>query len=244
MRMPKVHGVIHRRLLVNFRIDAEVMQRALPAPFRPKLYGGYAVAGICLIRLEDIRPRGFPRLLGVSSENAAHRVAVVWDSEEETREGVFIPRRDSGSLLNYVAGGRVFPGEHHRARFNVSDDGNHVDLEMESADRKVRVEVRGTTASALPTSSVFPRLDEASNFFKAGSLGYSAKREGHSLDGITLHTPTWSVAPFEIEHVYSSYFSNPEWFPPGSVKFDCALVMRDVLHEWRAADEMYVDRAG
>ena len=242
--MPEVHGIIRRRLLVNFRVDAEVMQRALPSPFRPKLYGGYAVAGICLIRLENIRPRRFPRLLGVSSENAAHRVAVVWDSGEATREGVFIPRRDSGSLLNYVAGGRIFPGEHHRARFNVSDDGNHLALVMESADRKVRVEVRGTTASALPATSVFPLLGEASDFFKAGSLGYSATHEARRLDGISLHTPNWSVAPFEIEHVYSSYFSNPELFPSGTVKFDCALVMRDVAHEWRAADEMYVDRVG
>ena len=34
MRLPKVHGTIKRRLLVNFPIDPEVMQRHLPAPFR------------------------------------------------------------------------------------------------------------------------------------------------------------------------------------------------------------------
>jgi len=30
----------------------------------------------CLIRLKDIRPRFFPSFLGISSENAAHRIAV------------------------------------------------------------------------------------------------------------------------------------------------------------------------
>ena len=44
MRLPKVHGVIRRRLLVNFRVDPEVIARQFPAPFRPKLYRDTAIA--------------------------------------------------------------------------------------------------------------------------------------------------------------------------------------------------------
>ena len=118
MRLPKVHGVIRRRLLVNFRADAAVVATILPPPFRPKLHDGVAIIGICLIRLEEIRPKGFPRLAGLASENAAHRIAVVWDDDAGTpREGVYIPRRDTGSLVNHLAGRRLFPGEHHRATF-------------------------------------------------------------------------------------------------------------------------------
>jgi hypothetical protein len=43
MQLPKVHGLIRRRLLVNFRVDAEVMSRFLPPPFRPKLHCGHAI---------------------------------------------------------------------------------------------------------------------------------------------------------------------------------------------------------
>ena len=96
MQMPKVHGVIRRRLLVNFRVEPALMQRNLPAPFRPKLHDGHAVAGICLIRLEEIRPKRFPRVVGLSSENAAHRVAVVWEDADGPHEGVYIPRRERG----------------------------------------------------------------------------------------------------------------------------------------------------
>ena len=32
MKVPKVHGVIGRRLLVNFRVEPEVIQRQLPDP--------------------------------------------------------------------------------------------------------------------------------------------------------------------------------------------------------------------
>ena len=47
----------------------------LPAPFRPALVQGYGLAGICLIRLGGVRPASFPGSFGLTSENAAHRVA-------------------------------------------------------------------------------------------------------------------------------------------------------------------------
>lgn len=109
LQLPQIEGIIRRRLLVNFRVEPEVIQRQLPARFRPKLHAGSAVAGVCLIRLEEIRPAGFPGLLGVSSENAAHRIAVVWEENGEPREGVYIPRRDSGSVTIGWPGAGSFP---------------------------------------------------------------------------------------------------------------------------------------
>ncbi len=240
MRLPRVHGIIRRRLLVNFRIDPLVAQRQLPQPFRPKLHAGFAVGGICLIRLEGIRPRRFPQMLGLSSENAAHRFAVVWNDTDGEHEGVYIPRRDSSSLLNQLAGGRLFPGEHHRARFDIDDDGNRVRLEMVSSDHAVAVRVSASVVSELPAGSIFGTLADASAFFEPGSLGYSATASGHMLDGIVLRTTTWEVQPLRIESVESSYFSNQKLFPAGSIAFDCALIMRNIAHEWESAAAMYV----
>ena len=55
------------------------------------------MAGICLIRLRHIRPRVLPWWMGISSENAAHRIAVQWESEGQVREGVYVVRRDTSS---------------------------------------------------------------------------------------------------------------------------------------------------
>ncbi|MDQ3009459.1 MAG: DUF2071 domain-containing protein [Acidobacteriota bacterium] len=77
MKLPAIEGIIRRRILVNYRVSPEVIQRLLPSRFRPKLYAGYAVAGICLIRLEHMRPQNLPAVVGISSENAAHRIAML-----------------------------------------------------------------------------------------------------------------------------------------------------------------------
>jgi hypothetical protein len=41
--------------------------------------------------------------------------------------------------------------------------------------------------------------------------------------------------------VYSSYFADKALFPAGSITFDCALLMRDIAHEWQAAADMQVE---
>lgn len=242
MNIPKVHGVIRRRILVNFRVDPEVIQRILPSPFRPKLHRGSAIAGICLIRLEEIRPKRFPKLVGISSENAAHRIAVVWDDPDGTpREGVYIPRRDTDSLFNHLAGGRLFPGEHQRAHFDVRDSHDRIELAMKSADGAVEVQVAARVAASLPSTSSFANVGEASAFFESGSLGYSATASGKRMDGLVLKTLNWEVSPLAVERVESSFFRDESRFPRGSVAFDCALLMRNIVHEWHAASELYAD---
>jgi hypothetical protein len=196
--------------------------------------------GICLIRLEQIRPAGLPRMLGLSSENAAHRIAVEWtDPAGIQREGVYIPRRDTGSFLNRVAGGRVFPGEHHPARFSVLDIGGHIELSMRSLDETMSVRVVGDEADEWPGSSCFGSLAEASAFFEGGSLGYSSTRDGDRLDGLLLRTLDWRIRALSVSEVQSSFFADRERFPEGSTEFDHALVMRDIRHEWHKAEDLY-----
>jgi len=236
MKIPVLKGVIKRRMLINFRVDPKVMQRLLPAPFRPKLHNGYAVAGICLIRLEHVRPDGFPAFVGASSENAAHRVAIKWDDSSGTpREAVFIVRRDTNSLVNHVTGGRIFSGEHHLADIHVSDDEHKVDFSMQSRDRSVSIRVRGFDAGVLPSNSCFASIQDSSRFFEAGSLGYSVTTDPRRLDGLELRTSGWTVRALAIEDIASSYFADTTFFPNGSAEFDHALIMRDIDHEWHHA---------
>lgn len=238
MRIPMIEGVIRRRILVNYRVDAEVAARMVPEPFRPKLHHGHAIAGVCLIRLEDIRPRLVPRAFGVSSENAAHRIAVEWDEDGVTHEGVYVPRRDSSSLVNHVLGGRVFSGEHHRARFRVEDDGVNITLHMVARDGGVEVEVAARPAQELPPTSVFRSVAEASAFFERGSLGYSATHDRQRFDGLVLVTNQWKVAPLAVVTARSSFFEDERLFPPGSAKLDHALIMRDIEHAWVSAPDL------
>ncbi len=199
-QLPLVTGTIERRILVNFRCHPDALAKILPAPFRPKLISGWGMAGICLIRLAGIRPGFLPAALGLSSENAAHRIAVEWDEHDRTHEGVFIPRRDTGAVINRLAGGRLFPGVHHSATFRVLESGDSYKIEIGSRDGEVFVRVKARITERLPRNSIFRSLAVASEFFQAGALGWSARSAKDEFDGLELRCHKWRMA---IERIIS-----------------------------------------
>jgi hypothetical protein len=232
MRIPVIRGVIDRRILVNYHVDPSVLRPLLPAAFRPKVTHGVGMVGICLIRLKGVRPTFWPSWLGISSENAAHRTAVEWDDQGTVREGVYVRRRDTNSWLNSLAGGRLFPGIHHHGRFAVKESADHFEVALQSDDGVTSLSVRGRRMDQLPGSSVFGSLAEASAFFQAGSLGYSATPDPKRFQGLELRCRNWLVEPLAVEEVHSSFFEDESQFPKGSIEFDCALLMRGIEHEW------------
>jgi Uncharacterized conserved protein (COG2071) len=241
MRIPVIHGVIDRRILVNYRVAPDVLAPLLPAPFRPKLHRGHGMVGICLIRLRGVRPQSLPSWLGISSENAAHRTAVEWDEGGHVREAVYVRRRDTSSWLNAVAGGRVFPGIHSHAKFSVKEIETHFEVMLRSDDGVTSVSVVGDVTANVPATSVFESLAEASAFFQAGSLGYSATPDPQKFQGLELRCHRWQVEPLSVSSVQSSFFDDRAVFPAGSIEFDCALLMRGIEHEWHGRSDLCCD---
>lgn len=238
MKIPVVRGIIDRRILVNYRVDPAVLAAILPSPFRPKIVHGFGMVGICLIRLKSIRPVPLPAWMGISSENAAHRSAVEWDDNGTTREGVYVRRRDTSLRLNAWAGGRIFPGVHHHAQFTVEESTDRFHVAVLSGDGETRMEVRSHLAETLPSSSLFGSVEEASEFFQAGSLGYSATSHASRFQGLQLKCLNWQVQPLAVEEVRSSFFDEETLFPKGSIHFDNALLMRGIEHEWHGQPDL------
>lgn len=238
MRMPVISGTIDRRILLSYRVDPEMLARQLPAMFRPRLHRGRAIVGLCLIRLRHVRPKMLPAWLGLSSENIAHRAAVEWDTPDGPRNGVFIWRRDSDSRLNQWAGGRVFPGVHGRAAFDVREGEGRHEITVTDASQRSLVKLAGVVAGQMPPNSVFDCVDDASHFFQQGAVGYSPGTHSGHWDGIRLDCQSWQVTPLAIEYATSEYFDDPAIWPPGSIELDSALLMTAIEHEWHAESEL------
>lgn len=221
-----LQGTIERRLLINFRVDPDVARQLVPSGLRPRLVNGFAVAGICMIRLGALRPIGMPARVGWRGENAAHRIAVEWDEHDRVSSGVYIPIRHSGSRLPVFIGGRLFPGVHQRAQFTVDETLHHSKLTLTSDATRVDAAVEDTDAWS---SELFSTLDEASEFFRDGATGWSPTRQRSSLEGLHLRTRDWRVTPMRAHRVVSSYFNA---LPRGTATLDNVLVMRNTESTW------------
>jgi len=238
VKHPSLTGEVERRLLINYRVDPAVIAAVLPPVFRPVLVNGFSVAGICLIRLGGMRPAGLPRWVGLGSENAAHRIAVEWDGPDGPQSGVYIPRRDSDSWVNVAVGGRLYPGVHHLASFDVAESRSELRVGFAARDGSAAVKVAVRVEERLVGSALFADTAAASAFFEGGALGFSATRDPDRFDGLALETNAWQVEPASVVEARSSFFDDASRFPAGSAEIDCALVMRRVPVTWRALESL------
>lgn len=234
--LPVLKGLISRRVLLNFRTDPDVVRKLLPKPFEPQVVHGSAIVGVCLIRMEELRPSGLPPQVGLASENMAHRVAVRYPENGETKTGVFIWRRETDQRLVQLFGGRLFPGVHHGATFTVRDDpgdaAGAIAMDVKSGDGTTDVAFSAREASSWSTPSRFADLKEACAFFAQGDCGFSCTRDGDAVEGMQLRIANWSARPLTVELQKAAFYLDNPQFPRGSVEFDCGLLMRAVPHEW------------
>jgi hypothetical protein len=228
--LPVLEGTIARRVLLNFRVDSDVARRLLPAPLKPVLQHGYAVAGVCLIAFEKLRPKCLPAAFGFSSENMAHRIAVRFPTENGRRDGVYIWRRETDHPFVHRFGGRLFPGVNGSAAFAISDTPERLAMHVKTprADADVSFEA---TPAFFHRSVLFETFDGLSDFFRRGDCGFSCATNG-ALEGMQLQTQRWEMSPLNVQNVRAGFFDDETRFPRGSVVFDCGVLMRNIPHEW------------
>ena len=230
----RINANIERRLLVNWRADPDLIASLLPVPFRPQLIGGYAVVGICFVRLGQLRPRGIPGRFGLRCESAAHRIAVERETPDGVEPSVFVLQRVTDSRGAVLAGGRLFPGVHTHASFHVYETGDQLDISLAAANGQHDASVSVRTAEALD-SRLFASLDDVSTFFRDASVGWSANRD-RPLEGVELASRRWMMTPVRLQHLRSGYFDDTHRFPPGSIQVDSAVIMHDLPVSWRSVD--------
>lgn len=228
--MTSLRGKMRRRLLLTYRVEADVARSLIPAPFRPQLVQGSAVGGICMIALGDLRPGWVRPTFGVSTQNVAHRFAVEWDEGERVRQGVYVTERHSSGLIPVIGGGRFFPGVQSHARFHVDESETRFQVRMSAPDALVSADVELTEEW---DSALFATVQEASDFYRAGAIGWSPGRDGRAAEALELTSTSWSVAPGRINALTSSFF---DALPVGAATVDSALVMRDISVLWQRPD--------
>jgi len=228
-----LEGVIRRRVLLNFRVDDPgLLAKFLPAPLEVLTHRGSAIVGICLIGMERLRPKGFPGVLGLSSENMAHRVAIRYPTGSGMQDGVFIWRRETDQCVVSLLGGRLFPGVHHLANFTIEDSSDSLSIHVRTDDGQADCGFDASYTSEWQPGSIFSSFVDAAEFFRRGDCGFSCSLRGDRLNGLQLKTPRWEMSPLQISRVYSTFFQDPARFPLDRLHFDSALLMRGIAHEW------------
>ena len=111
---------------------------------------------------------------------------------------------------------------HEQARLERSESESRIRTALTFRNSTVAADV-AVTGTFL--SDLFPDLAGASKLLEAGSIGWSATRNGLGLRNLQLATDRWRVDTGQRCDVQSSFFDS---LPAGSTRLDSILVMRDM----------------
>jgi hypothetical protein len=141
------------------------------------LYNGVGEGDVCMIRFSGLRPKFIPSVLGLDSENAAHRIAVEWEIGGKKFEGVFIPKRNTATRFNFLTGGKVFPCIFQMSQFVVNEQNDNYQLEIfQENDQEPIVHFDGQVSTRFSEKSIFSNIEAASDFFAKGAYEKYAPR--------------------------------------------------------------------
>ena len=222
MRIPVMRSVIDRRILVNFTwtrrcsaafalaVSAEKSRRARHGRHLPDSAQASAAAGRAGVsghRVGERRPSQRRRM---------------GRSRHAARRGLRAAARHQ--LPAQLLGRRpTLPRHPPSRRLHGQRDGRPI--QRRTQERSTASPACRCTASRtaqLPSASVFGSLAEASAFFQAGSLGYSATPERHAFRAWNCAARAGTSNRSKSRRCVPA-FSMTGAFPPGSIAFDSAL---------------------
>lgn len=75
------------------------------------------------------------------------------------------------------------------------------------------------------SSGFFASVDEASEFYRAGRIGWSLGHDRRRVEPVVLSSDAWAVEGARLHSLRSSFF---DALPEGAAEFDSVVVMRDL----------------
>ena len=117
--------------------------------------------------------------------------------------------------------------------FDIVELNGNYKIGFKSSDNTT-ISIEATKTDTFNPDSIFETLNNVSKFMESGALGYSPN--GDKYEGLLLKTYHWKVEPLDVISVNSSFFENLDNFPKGSIKFDNALLMTGIEHEWNSVE--------
>lgn len=236
-------GRTTRRLVVNFRVDARVIRKLLPAGLEPRLVGGHGIAGISFARIEDVRAKFLPISFGVASDSVMHRIAVApggSSSKADRPTAAYVPRRDTSSMVDSLIRDRETPVERARSRFDVEETDGAIELLVRSYDDRMEIRLNAEEAESWPESSLFRSIGEAVSFFGDTQVRELADDGAGLAEGSVRRR--WVAQPLVVHRIESSFFDDPTLFPPGSFSVDHALSLWNIGSVWHPAPDLHGGR--
>lgn len=230
--LPGLHlvGTVARRFLISYAVDPALLAEWVPPGAELSLAHGKAWVSACFVHIDDMRPAGAPRALGMEFHYLIHRTrARVPYPDGKVRESVLIlePNIDR-SLLSCL--GRLSAGVRFEVRsVKLEQDAGGWRLMMRdgSGDLLFHADIPDSFGTGMPAGSLFASAEEADDFLLGVSHGGEWHRDRSRLRLLAETHDPWETRVGACRTHRNAFL---ERLAGGPVESDHVITMTGVPH--------------
>lgn len=223
-------GTVTRRFLISYAVEPEVLAEWVPPGSELSLAHGKAWVSACFVHIDDMRPSGTPRALGMAFHYLIHRTrARLPYPDGQMRESVLIlePNIDR-SLLSCL--GRLSAGVRFEVRGVQLDQGAEdwrLKMHDGSGELLFDAEIPDAFGTAMPSGSLFSSAAEADDYLLGVSYGGEWHRDRSRLRLLAETHDPWVTLVGGCRTHRNAFL---ERLTGGPVEADHVITMTDIPH--------------
>lgn len=218
-------------VLLAYRTPVDSVRTLVPPGLQLVTVGPWAFWNVVACRVERMRPRAVPGVLGLSYHHVAYRLYVTCATARGPLSGLYFVRSDADSRLIASAGNALSDFRFHPARIDLRVTPNRVAMNVLSFDGAgdATLEVESAAAPTLAAESPFATVEDAARVLKYQPLAMSVADNRVRLAEVRRHERHWRESPVTVTSARWSFFDRLGQQP----NLERATRVDAIDYEWR-----------
>jgi hypothetical protein len=195
----KITARLVERLIFNFRITPDALDRVLPATWlKPQVCNGWSIVSFCILDLERVTLWPWPASLGYRTTSCAYRCGAIDASQSPAAPSVYITDRQTDLPLIARLAPWLLLDTILMVRPKIVHSGSSMKINVDYLDGQAMFAATAAPAQTW-SSQVFPTVEDFGFFIKGGVASYTPSVYGDRLTEVDLHKDEPVYAPLDAE---------------------------------------------
>ena len=227
-----VEAFFESSLVLTFAIPKEQVQHLIPECLELDTFQDkWAFIAIAMVQTKDLRPKGFPKILGNDFFLIGYRVFVRYTNKAGKRlRGLYILKSETNKKKMEFMGNMFTHYNYTTTDIHQSKQNGTLGIDSKKSDFKIRIENSGDEPTPLPLGSPFADWKEARRF--AGPLPFTftynpVNKEVLIIEGVR---EDWKPMPVKVIDYHFSFIDNSKF---ANATLANAFVIRNIPYYWK-----------
>ena len=227
-----VEAFFESSLVLTFAISKNQIEHLIPECLELDTFNNeWAFIAVAMVQTKDLRPKGFPKMLGNDFFLVGYRVFVRFTNQAGKRlRGLYILKSQTDKKKMEFFGNMFTHYNYTTTDIHQSRQNEIIKIDSKKSDLQVTVENKGDENIPLPNSSPFANWSEARRF--AGPLPFTftynpGNKEVLIIEGVREN---WKPKPVKVIEQHVSFLDDLKL---DNVRLANAFIIQNIPYYWK-----------